>query len=388
MAGASTRLPLIRHGSCALLAALLALAALTPPAIAQEGPAPPPGGAPHETADTTTPPPGPPPDEEPALPEPPADVDLPAVVDRISGSSRYATAGLLGTLFEPGGTVFIADGHGFADALAGGPAAALEDAPILLVARSGVPADTRDALEELRPSRIVVLGGPGVVTPAVAAELGQWAPVQRVSGPDRYATSAALSRRAFPEGARGVLVATGRSFPDALSGATRGAAFSDPLPILLVEPGGVPSATRAEIERLAPDFVLVLGGPAVVGEAVMRQLQPLAATVSRVSGASRYETSARIAEMYDGAVTPVIFLATGTDFPDALAAAPVVGYFDGPTLLVPPRGPLPEATVTALSRFTGASYVIAVGGGAVLDDDVLLQVEELVNGSSYEGSSR
>ncbi|MBN2846885.1 MAG: hypothetical protein JXP72_00330, partial [Coriobacteriia bacterium] len=40
-----------------------------------------------------------------------------------------------------------------------------------------------------------------------------------VSGDNRYATSATISRRAFPNGASTVVIATGRNFPDALGGA-------------------------------------------------------------------------------------------------------------------------------------------------------------------------
>jgi hypothetical protein len=69
--------------------------------------------------------------------------------------------------------VFIATGQSYPDALAGGPAAAKEGGPLLLV-RSFIPLATANELQRLGPARIVVLGGAGVVSAAVATGLGAY----------------------------------------------------------------------------------------------------------------------------------------------------------------------------------------------------------------------
>ena len=61
-------------------------------------------------------------------------------------------------------------------------------------------------------------------------------------------------------------VASGRGFPDALSGApvagmTRG-------PILLVDTAEVPRVVANEITRLQPQRIVLLGGPNTVTESV------------------------------------------------------------------------------------------------------------------------
>jgi putative cell wall-binding protein len=311
-------------------------------------------------------------------PEPTTD-ELPAAIGRISGENRYETAAMLSTVFDEAGTVFVASGQGFADALAGGPIAALEDAPILLVSRDAIPAATSDALDLLEPAQIVVLGGTAAVSNTVADELEAWAPVERVAGRDRYETAAVLAARGFPNGARGAIVATGAGFADALSGATRGSAFSDPMPVLLVRRDGLPDVTRTAIEDLAPEVIAIMGGVGSVSDDVEDELGGLAADVERFGGSNRYETSAMVAELYDGAQTQVVFVSTGSNFPDALAAAPVVGYFDGPTLLVPSQGDLPEETKDALRRFSSVQYVIVVGGPGAVPDDVMDEIGDVVN---------
>lgn len=359
-------------------ATTLLLVLIAPGASAQEDPGPPPQGAPHEDADEVPPPPEGDPNEggPPSEPEPPESSDEPVTVDRISGENRYATAAALAAFFEPEGTVFVANGGGFPDALAGGPVASRADSAILLVSKTDIPTDTRHALDELRPSRIKVLGGAAAVSQAVEDQLRRWAPVDRIAGRNRYETAAAVTKSGFPSGARGVLVATGRDFPDALSGATRGAAHSDPLPILLVEPTRVPEATLMEIQRLQPSHITILGGPSVVSEAVAAELGDVA-PVERIAGENRYATSAEVARLYGGPGVQVIFITTGRNFPDALAAAPVAGFFNSPTLLVPPRGSLPPETVSVLETFSDVEFVVGVGGEGALSDEMLQQIGAL-----------
>ena len=90
--------------------------------------------------------------------------------------------------------------------------------------------------------------------------------VERLWGADRFATAAAVSQAAYPGGATNVMVATGRNFPDALAGSA--AAGNLAMPVLLVETDSIPASTLSEIDRLNPQKIFVLGGPAVVSDAV------------------------------------------------------------------------------------------------------------------------
>jgi putative cell wall-binding protein len=59
-------------------------------------------------------------------------------------------------------------------------------------------------------------------------------------------------------------------FPDALSASAT--AIANHAPVLLVTKGAVPSATAAELARLAPDRIVVLGGTNTVSDAVLGAL--------------------------------------------------------------------------------------------------------------------
>ncbi|MCV0403142.1 MAG: cell wall-binding repeat-containing protein [Chloroflexi bacterium] len=198
-------------------------------------------------------------------------------VRRVAGSNRHATAARVSAdAFSPGVPVaYVATGATFPDALSGVAAAGLNDGPVLLVETGSIPSDTAAELARLRPNRIVVLGGSGMVSNAVQAGLASYATsgnVSRLSGADRYATAVAVSKTNFGTGST-VFVATGVTFPDALGGGP--VAGGLPGPLLLVPGTWVPSSVAAELQRLGPDRVVILGGTAAVSSGVAAQIESL-----------------------------------------------------------------------------------------------------------------
>ena len=138
----------------------------------------------------------------------------------------------------------------FSDALAGAPVAGLKKGPILLsVALRILPVVTSE-LRRLRPAKIVILGGTGVIDSRVASQLETLTAgtVTRLAGTDRYATSAAISKSMFLPG---VPVAWHRerhaNFPDALAGAP--VAGMRKGPVLLTDRGSVPKVVLDELKR-------------------------------------------------------------------------------------------------------------------------------------------
>jgi putative cell wall-binding protein len=196
-------------------------------------------------------------------------------VTRIAGGDRYETAAAVSaTTFEPGVDVaYVATGRGFADSLAGGPAASLTGGPILLTDPAELPVTVAAELERLTPGRIVVLGGAAAVSEAVVETLGTLTEgrVTRLAGPDRYGTSAAVTAASFGDRIDTIYVATGSAFPDALAATpvvhAHGAA------LLLVDVDEIPAPVAAELTRLAPQRVIVLGGAGAVSTAVEAQLR-------------------------------------------------------------------------------------------------------------------
>ena len=184
----------------------------------------------------------------------------------------------------------------------------------------------------------------------------------RYAGADRYATAAAISAAAFGAGASTVYIATGLDFPDALAGAAAAAATN--APTLLVTATKIPDATRQELGRLRPNRIVILGGSAVVSNAVKTELRTYASgNVDRIAGADRYATAAAISAATFSAGVPVAFIATGSNFPDALGGAAAAGQEGGPVLLVNDR--VPDAVATELTRLAPARIII-LGGLAVV----------------------
>ena len=315
----------------------------------------------------------------------PADVEMPedgswppqVEVIRWSGPTREDTAAAVSRATFAAGVdiVYMARADEFADALTGGVAAALGGGPLLLTITDRLPEETVRELERLQPAEIVVLGGRNAVSAQVEEQLAAFTEgeVIRLDGEDRYATAAAVSERQFPDGADSCYLATGRSFADALAGGP--SAAQDEVPLLLTASDELPTATRQEIVRLGVRNVIVLGGDAAVGDAVVEDLESYVEdSVTRIYGSDRYGTAAQIADATSTADT--VFVVTGTDYPDGLAASPAAVSNDAPVLLTSATG-IPAATDGQLRRLAPARVVI-VGGDAVVSEETVRRLSYYV----------
>jgi putative cell wall-binding protein len=308
-----------------------------------------------------------------------ATVTLPAVqiaagagAIRISGSDRYATAAQLSASYAPGvSVVYIASGTGFADALSAAPAAAAGGGPLLLTAPTTVPNVVVQALQRLQPQRIVVVGGPAAVSDQVLQALHAYAPtVTRVAGADRYATSRAIVSDAFSKtGVDRVYLASGLNFPDALSASAAAGAVHGAVLLVNGAASSVDAPTVALIDAIHPNDLVVAGGSAVISDALLSSAASLnlPGGSQRLSGADRYETSQAI----DDNAFPsaqVVYLASGLNYPDALAGAAVAGSRDAPLFLAP--GTCVTPSIAADIQSLNPAQIVLVGGPSALSDDV------------------
>lgn len=294
--------------------------------------------------------------------------------ERIAGNDRFETAARIAERSFPAraGVVYLARSDVFADALAAG---VLSDGPVLLVPGCGeVPVAVHEQITRLDPDVVLALGGTAAVCDRVLTDAAAGRAIGRVAGADRFETAAEVSRRRFPGTASEVYLASGADSPDAVSGGslTRG-------PILLVPPdGSAPQVVRDELARLAPRRVVVLGGPAAVSDAVVADAAGTLPT-TRLAGADRFETSARIAGHQFGAASAVgapattVYLARGDVFADAVASGSLA---DGPVLLVPSCGDVPAAVASEVRRLQ-PSTIHALGGPGAICDPVVDAVAAL-----------
>ena len=296
---------------------------------------------------------------------PTAITPFPDGITRLSGASRYETAIAVSQRYAPGvPAVFVATGVDFPDALSAAAAAALVGGPLLLTPTTQLPDAVRAEVQRLKPARIYVVGGAAVVNETVRSSLARIAPTTRLSGADRYATGLAILGATFTN-AEHAIIATGRTFPDAL--AATGAAGARRAPVVLVD-GAMPTmsaATLAALTELGVTSVSIAGGPGAVSGGIQSQLQKSGFAVTRYGGATRYDTAALINRAYfpAGSATTT-FLATGLDFPDALAGAALAGRLGAP-LNVTPRTCVHPAVSDAIDQVGAASRVV-LGGTAVV----------------------
>lgn len=202
---------------------------------------------------------------------------------------------------------------------------------------------------------------------------------RRIGGEHRYDTAARLAEVSHPDGAETVLVASGKNFPDALAaGALAGLTDA---PVLLTDPLTLPAETAAAIERLGPDRVHVVGGPAAVSAEVLAAIDNRVPGADRIEGPNRYGTAAAIAGRLAGQVGTVggrrtALVATGEDFPDALAIGPLAHAARLPILLTR-SSRVPAETLAALADLD-IEQVVVVGGTSVVTAEAEAVLEQQV----------
>ena len=283
----------------------------------------------------------------------------PLVAHRGYGSDRYITASLLE---DPSRDVaFVVTGQDFPDGLTAGALAGTAGRNLFLTPRDQLTPEVRKVLGYYR--QVVVVGGEASVGPGVMTWLQRntRAELTRVAGANRYDTAAQLSAQGFAPGVADVVVATGRTYPDALAGSA--AAAKAGAPLLLVDSGSIPDSTRRELARLRPAGITVLGGAGAVSEQVLAELRPFTAgSVTRVWGTDRYATAVAVSRVFFPAGAPTVQFTSGTSWPDAVAAGAYSGRRQSPLLLTP-KDCVPQTVNLEVERLA-PDFLQAIGGDA------------------------
>lgn len=216
-------------------------------------------------------------------------------------------------------------------------------------------------------------------------------PSERISGSNRYATAAAVSQTAYPNGAQNVVLANAQTYADALCGSPLAKALK--APILLNPTDILVKETEAEIDRLGAKTVYILGGTGVIDETVEEKLKEKKLNVIRIAGEDRYGTCAQAAETLQkiaGKPSLTAFFVSAKDFPDALSVSSIAAVKDSPIFYVDESGKLDDSVKDYLAncgRKLGFAYII--GGSGAIGDDIFEEVKPYFNESGrYGGSNR
>jgi len=303
-------------------------------------------------------------------PAPPVTTTKPVI--RLAGGDRIGTAiDISQNTFPTPDTakaVVLTAAYNFPDALAGAPLAAAKDGPVLLTDPGLLTPATLTEIERVAPtgSSVYILGGPAAIATTIDASLtaAGYAP-QRIAGANRFETSVAIAQALGSPTT--VLLATGDFFADALSAGPAAAAVHGA--VLLTDGPVIPPAVAAYLSGLTSPTVYDIGDGA--GKAYPSGIL--------VSGGDRFATSALVAEKFFTNPT-VVGVATGWNFPDALAGAGAMGVKGGPVLLSDPVV-LPSADALYLTnQASSITQALLFGGRASLSDAIARTVSNQING--------
>jgi putative cell wall-binding protein len=319
----------------------------------------------------------------------------PEDIVRVEGPHRYATSAAISQSSYPvagsANAVVLATGLNFADALNGVVLAHVAQGPLMLIKPNQIDSTVWAEIQRVLPvgKTIYLLGGTTAINQAQEAFLlSQGYGVLRISGSDRLATARAIAqvvaslRTTLPDQ---YYVVNGFAFPDALSVS----------PLAATRTGTIFPTRSTGLDQTSLNFlganrptsgrVTVIGGTSAVSNTVVSQLQTLGFLVSREAGATRYETSRKIADLFVSG-TPLaptgVGIVSGEKFPDALPAGVQMARNTWPLLLQKP--PIENAGCLATSDYlqdyadriaTGFIY----GGSAVFSATSELFAEELIS---------
>lgn len=231
----------------------------------------------------------------------------------------------------------------------------------------------------------VAVAGSATAAPAAGA-----ATYQRVAGPDRFATAAAAATSTYLHGAATVVLAdgTGGYGVDALSAAYLAGSLQ--APILLTAATTTPAVTASTLRNLGAKTLWLVGGPAAISDGQAAAFTAAGYTVHRLAGADRYATNEQIVDQPGpGAVGPVdnrptAILATGADFPDALAAGPAAFAAHVPVVLT--TSSELSGTAAAALKHLGITQVVIAGGTASVSTHVEDQLTAMGIRVSYRAA--
>ena len=196
-------------------------------------------------------------------------------IKRIAGADRYETATKIGSLLPKGGKAILVSGLNYPDGISAGPLAGMRQIPILFSATVSLPSATRAFIKDHGITEVTILGGVGVVSAGVENSLRSAGVknITRIAGVDRYETSAKAAQTYAAMFGDNISVATGQTFPDALTGGVL--ASLKRAPVLLLNPAGTPSPIAKQVvAKIGSPSVYIFGGQGSLSDAAVHKLLP------------------------------------------------------------------------------------------------------------------
>lgn len=295
---------------------------------------------------------------------------VPFPTERLAGPNRYDTAVEISQRYHADDdvrTVYLATGARYPDALSLAPAAAQPGNALLLTPQAELRGTVAAELARLDPADVVIVGAEDSVSARVEQQVAAAVPgvrIERLDGANRYETSVLIAEHAFPD-ATLAYVASGQVFPDALSAAP--VAASRNAPVILTPQAGLHEAVEAYVAASSIRHLVIAGGQPSVSAATESQLRALIGVApQRIAGENRYDTNRQLAATVSSGQQSEALLASGLNFPDALAGASVAAGA-GPLLLAR-TDCVPTETADVITDEYRPGIVVVLGGTPTLTE--------------------
>lgn len=259
---------------------------------------------------------------------------------RAAGADRIDTyINISKAFYQKADNVVVANAWNFPDALSASVLANILKAPILLNGQKTLDTRVNAEITRLGAKDAVVVGGENSLAKAVQNSLNGFDKngTQRISGDNRYATSAKIAEEIFKATKKSdtVVIASGENFADSLSAA--GFASKNGYPILLVKKNTVPSEITNVLKKYNVKNTIIVGGTGSVSDQVAKEIKSIAPNQERIAGKDRYDTSVQVAKL-KMADTDKAFIASGKNFADALVVGAIAGANNQSVILVSDKG--------------------------------------------------
>ena len=206
---------------------------------------------------------------------------------RIGGSNRLETSVDIAKEINisKNSPVIIASDSSFADALSISSKAASERIPILLTSKDELSQEVIDYMEDVKPSKVYILGETGVISKNVEDSIGKITnldndKVIRLGGENRYITCEKINKYFYGNQWTKVYLANGEDFADSLSGSAA-AAVNNGSPLILVSESSYGTAGKI-IKNLSRDKKITLnvfGGDKVITEYLISKINNAAVSL-------------------------------------------------------------------------------------------------------------
>ncbi|QBD85397.1 cell wall-binding repeat-containing protein [Clostridium tetani] len=263
------------------------------------------------------------------------------VDNRLGGKNRYETARFIAEKYSKGSVdkVILASGKGPFDALVSSLLSKKLNAPILLV--GGSADQYKDAFNYMdkhlsKSGTVYFLGGEASVNKDVEAHVKKSGfKFKRLSGKDRFETNNSVLNEINVSKGTPVFLVNGYGFADSLSVSSI-SAIKD-YPVIMTTKDTIPSNLKAQLTKLQPSKVYIIGSENIVSQKVQEELYKINKNlkmddVVRIYGKDRFETNILINKAFN-VKSNNAFVASGMDFADALSGSALAGKYNAPIVL-------------------------------------------------------